>query len=643
MRRSDRPSIRLLLRRFRPDVLELELADTASVVTRALKIASPATPVSEPLDFEVLRAPESREFRECMAAEVSVDLCGSLGAVPVRGGPVAIAVPKIRDADEYLWPRVKVSRDLNVPLTTAEAAGARYGQHSMIGGAPSDSGDLVSGVAPKKPSKAYKTHKLPGRIVRQTLSVWDLLLPLLQPPIRLDVPERCDLPHSLYHYQVDGIQFLCEGRSALLADEMGTGKTVMSTVAMRLQFRAGRVSKALVICPLSLLSVWDKHIAEWAPELSRTVVHGDVKTRWADWRCPAHVYITTYDVMRGDALAPAKGEDPLLPRDMAASFDLVLLDEAQNIKNENSGRTRAVRSLQPRYRWALSGTPIENRIEDLVSLFSFVRPGLLPKEGLTPELASDLIGPYMKRRTKREVMKELPDKVRQDEWLEMDEGQLTAYRALEAKGAKDLEDLGDKVSRMHIFTLISQLKMICNFAPGAEDSPKLRLVKSKVEEIKAIGKKVLIFTQWVELGIKPIEKALREYGVVTFDGGMSKNARDAAVEKFRTDPDATVFLATVKSAGVGLTLTEASYVIHFDHWWNPAWMWQAEDRAHRRGQTEPVNVYSLWMQDSIEARVSEILQKKGCLHEEIVDGLAEGAIDGLISVQEWLQVLGVQG
>ena len=140
-----------------------------------------------------------------------------------------------------------------------------------------------------------------------------------------------------------------------------------------------------------------------------------------------------------------------------------------------------------------------------------------------------------------------------------------------------------------------------------------------------------------------IAAALAPFGVVTFDARLSAAQREAAVLKFRTDPSITAFVATVKSAGVGLTLTEASYVIHFDHWWNPAWMWQAEDRAHRRGQEQPVNVYSLWMADTIESRVHALLESKGLLHEEIVDGLSEGAEAGQISVREWLDVLGLPG
>lgn len=491
--------------------------------------------------------------------------------------------------------------------------------------------------------RAYREHRVPRRVLRQLMTTWDLLLPALHPPLELAHDGQFELPSRLYAYQVDGVRFLCETRAALLADEMGTGKTVMGTVAMRVLFRRGSVRCALIVAPLSVLRVWDRHLREWAPELEVTVVHGSQRRRMTDWRCPAHVFVTTYDVLRADVLPAERGGEPNMPMARRVAFDLVLLDEAQNIKNPESQRTRAVRRLAPSYRWALSGTPVENRLADLQSIFAFVQPRLLPREGLRPQEAADLIAPLVKRRTKAEVMRDLPPKIRQDLWLALDAAQRVAYAAAEADGRAELESLGDKVSKVHVFSLITKLKLICNFAPGATESPKLRALVEMVDEIKASGQKVLVFTQWVREGIDKLKGPLQRHGVVPFDARLSREQRDAAVERFRTDPQACVFLATVKSAGVGLTLTEASYVVHFDHWWNPAWMWQAEDRAHRRGQTQPVNVYSLWMEDTLEQRIHTILEQKGALHSEVIDGLSERALDELISLDEWITVFGGVG
>ncbi|MEZ5964954.1 MAG: DEAD/DEAH box helicase [Planctomycetota bacterium] len=544
-----------------------------------------------------------------------------------------LAPPAIGDD---LLSRARCSHDLLLRLSAPMVRGKRW-QTPEVGPAP------TVNAAPRPWRRAYREHRLPRRVLRQVLTPWDLLLPALHPPLELDTSAHFDLPSQLYAYQVDGVRFLCQSHAALLADEMGTGKTVMGTVAMRVLFRRGAVRCALVVAPLSVLRVWDSHLREWAPELEVTVVHGSQRRRATDWRCPAHVYLTTYDVLRADVLPATRGAEPNMPLSRRATLDLVMLDEAQSIKNPESGRTRAVRRLDPSYRWALSGTPVENRLGDLQSIFAFVQPRLLPRDGLRPQEAAALIAPLVKRRTKAEVMRDLPPKIRQDIWLGLDAAQRAAYGAAEAEGRAALASLGDRLSKVHVFSLITQLKLICNFAPGATDSPKLRALLEMVEEIRSSGQKVLVFTQWVREGIDKLVEPLRRFGVVPFDARLSREQRDAAIERFRTDPAAGVFLATVKSAGVGLTLTEASYVVHFDHWWNPAWMWQAEDRAHRRGQTQPVNVYSLWMEDTLEQRIHAILAKKGALHEEVVDGLSETAIDELISLDEWITLFGMGG
>ncbi|MEO0480523.1 MAG: DEAD/DEAH box helicase [Planctomycetota bacterium] len=476
-------------------------------------------------------------------------------------------------------------------------------------------------------------------------ATWDLLRPLLGPPLRFEDGAPVDLPHPLYSYQVDGVLFLAQNGSALLADEMGTGKTVMSTVALKLVIRNRKAQRALIVSPLSVVSVWRRHLAEWAPELEVVSVRGGKRQRSAHWRTPAHVHLVTFDTLRMDLDAEGKkGMDAVLPQHLAQRFDVVLLDEAQSVKNLDSGRSRAVRALHPKFRWALSGTPVENRLSDLCSLFAFVRPGLLgDADGLDAREASERIAPFVKRRTKKDVMKELPPKIREELWLELDEHQKEAYLELAELGRKKIDSLGDKASRVHIFAVLSRLQRICNFAPDQKSSPKLRATIERVEQVHANGEKILIFSQWLQDGVDRILEGLSGFGTVRFDARMSPAERERAVTRFREDPGITAFVATVKSAGVGLTLTEANHVVHFDHWWNPAWIWQAEDRAHRRGQTLPVQVASMWMQDTVEQRVRELLEKKGILHDEILGDLREQADGGVVSMGEWRSVLGGQG
>ncbi|HEX8399383.1 MAG TPA: SNF2-related protein [Pyrinomonadaceae bacterium] len=561
-----------------------------------------------------------------------------------------------------------------------------------------EQGDLFSSKTKSKSDgfvKAYKRGKNQGSnasFTTQTLTFWDLLYPVLLPPLDVDFNSQFELFKPLFKFQPAGIEFLVTNESALLADEMGTGKTVMSAVALKLLFRLGRAKKALIVCPVSLLNTWQEHLLDWAGELELTVVRGAPDIRKLDWKYNAHVYLTTYDTVASDFLTKIKKQndfkcpkcknhvnlgskitveddnmpyfscpychsylndylienlpkkEPIVDPEILDSFDVVLIDEAQYIKNKSSDRSRAIRLLKPKYKWALTGTPIENRLDDLISIFSFVKPDLFKKnQYISPRQASELIKPYFLRRLKKDVMKDLPPKVKQEIWLELDNDQMKAYKSVEQLGIKEIEDLGGKVTKIHIFSLLSKLKQICNFAPNKDKSAKTEELLDLVEQIKDNKQKVLIFSQYDVEGVTKLEKLLQPFGVSLLKGGMSDAARKSAINSFKHDPDISVFLATIKTGGVGLTLTEASYVIHFDHWWNPALMWQADDRVHRSGQkSSQVNIYSFWMKGTVEERIHAILKEKGLLFDEVINGLSVEDIDEMFTIDDWLDVLGIK-
>lgn len=540
---------------------------------------------------------------------------------------------------EQIESPTRVSDNLFTKLLCSGIDGKRYSdqkgeekkQGSLFSDFPSTSekGDF---------KKAYKRTRTPNSIsthVVKKLALWDLIYPILLPPLNLDFTPQLDLPHPLRDYQKLGITFLVDHESALLADEMGTGKTVMSTVALRLLFKTGKVKKALIICPVNLLKVWQDHLLDWASELEFTVVRGTKEVRELDWKYPAHVYLTNYETIRTDFLT-----DPLITPEILSSFDVVIIDEAQKIKNRISEQSKAVKMVRPKYRWALTGTPVENRLDDLVSIFEFVKPNYLRSEGLTPSLAVQYIKPFFLRRLKKDVLKDLPPKTKEVIWLELEQAQKEEYDEARRVGTGKLESLGAKVTKVHIFTLINQLKQICNFASNGASS-KVKALIERVEEIRDNDQKVIVFSQYVEQGVGKLEEVLKPFGVAVMKGGMSLPDKEASIKQFKSDPDITVFLPTIQTGGVGLTLTEASYVIHFDHLWNPAIMWQAEDRVHRHGQTRGVNIYSFWMRNTIEERIYQKLYEKGLLFEEVVNGLSEKAIEQMISTEEWLEILGV--
>ncbi len=242
-------------------------------------------------------------------------------------------------------------------------------------------------------------------------------------------------------------------------------------------------------------------------------------------------------------------------------------------------------------------------------------------------------------------MPTLPPKIYSPIELELDEEQDIAYRQEESGIRIEFNEIlarGEKVTKQHIFAKLTKLKQICNFAPNKSTSPKTDSLREQIEEIIESGNKVIVFSQYIDEGISKLEKLLEPYGVAKIVGGQSDSIRRREIERFKKGKDIPVLVASVRSGGEGLNLTEASYVVHFDHWWNPAVMWQAEDRVHRHGQTKGVNIYSYWMKDTIDDRIRQKLREKGILFEQVVDGLAEDKIEEYITTDEWLEIFGVK-
>ncbi|MEW6029720.1 MAG: SNF2-related protein [Chloroflexota bacterium] len=516
-------------------------------------------------------------------------------------------------ADKH-WQKITSPRNENVPQAE-EKSEKQKGK-----------GDFIESIPKKRGRKLKKQQPLP--------SIWDLLFAVLQPPLTLGQSENLFLPNAPYPYQWQGIKFLTDNEHALLADDMGTGKTVMTIVALKILIRQAKIHCALILCPPSVLYEWKRHLDDWASELTTYLIRSLQKdVRKSLWETPMHIYVTTYDTLRSDI------ENHILPS--LTHFDIVILDEAHHIKNMKSKRFRAIKRLQPKRRWALTGTPIQNKIEDMASIFEFVYPEYLTSFDLRPEQIQARIKPYFLRRRKKEVMPELPPKIYEPIELELDEDQEIAYREAETGIREELSALGDKVTKQHIFAKLTILKQICNFAPRKFTSPKTDSLKEQVEEIIESGNKVIVFSQYVDEGVSKLEKTLETYGVAKIVGGQTDANRKSEIERFKKNPEISILIASVRSGGEGLNLTEASYVIHFDHWWNPAVMWQAEDRVHRRGQTKGVNIYSYWMKDTIDERIRQKLREKGILFEQIVDGLAEENIEELFTVNDWLEMFGV--
>jgi SNF2 family DNA or RNA helicase len=489
-------------------------------------------------------------------------------------------------------------------------------------------------ATPPTPNANRPPRKLATRIAPtgDTVLFKDRLLYLLQPPIEhMFVGRQMTVPFPPYPYQLEGIAFLMPRHAALLADEMGLGKTIQTILALRLLLQAGLVRRALLVCPKPLVFNWCRELRGWADDLPFEVIGGDLAARRAAWRVSTAPFkIVNYEVLTRDAEMACDG---------SVHFDLVILDEAQRVKNRESKTAQVVRSLRRSRSWALTGTPIENKPDDLVNLFAFLDPGRVPPETPTkvlPQLTADCI----LRRTKDEVLDDIPPKTIRDAYLELTPAQRAAYDLAESEGIVHLNELGDTVSVQHVFELVMRLKQICNFDPRTGESAKLERLLADIAEVAESGRKAIVFSQWVE-PLEILARALARFGPLQYHGRIPTTLRVQILDHFKNDPDSHVLLMSYGTGSVGLNLQFANYVFLFDRWWNPAIEDQAINRAHRIGQKQPVFVTRFISQDTIEGRIAEVLDRKRQIFEELIAsngppsrlGLSEDEIFGLFNIR----------
>lgn len=471
----------------------------------------------------------------------------------------------------------------------------------------------------------------------------DLLLRLaiaLQAPPRLFTddggPLRWHAP--LAPYQRDGVETLLTHREVLLADDMGLGKTVQTAAALRILCFRERIESALVVCPASLIHQWRAELRRWAPELTVVPVAGSPAERGRLWQLPAHVYLVGYETLRGDVMDLRNS--PVLRR----RWDVVLLDEASRIKNRDSGVSQACKRIPRDRRWALTGTPLENSTEDLVSLFDFLLGD--PTDKTRPwhrtEIRSTLKTLQL-RRKKGDVLPDLPPLRIEELTLELGDRQREAYDRAEREGTLRLRQFGPSLTITHVLELISRLKQICNAEPVSGESAKLEDIAARLATLVAEGHRALIFSQFTDgqFGVEMVARDLRAFHPVTFTGAMSAKHRSDAVRAFRSDQRHKALILSLRAGGVGLNLQSASYVFHLDRWWNPAIEDQAESRAHRMGQPYPVTAFRYVCADTIEERIEAILQEKRHLFKEFVDDVSRD-LKRMLTADEMFGLFGLR-
>ncbi len=481
-------------------------------------------------------------------------------------------------------------------------------------------------------SQQFRREQTRLRPPRDTVQIKDRLLYLLQPPLEsLFLGNKVELPFKPFPYQVKGVAFLMPRHHALIADEMGLGKTVQVIVSLRLLFHAGLIRNALVVCPKPLVINWSRELRLWAPDIPFEVVGGDLEQRRATWHvsnCP--VKLVNYELLTRDAEEVAQER---------VKFDVVVLDEAQRIKTRESKTAHAVCSLKRDRSWAMSGTPIENTVEDLINIFAFVDPHLIPPDTpvrMLPSLTSD----YLLRRTKEMVVSDMPPRIIHDVYLELTSEQREAYEMAEKEGVIHLNALGGTITVQHVFELVMRLKQICNFDHRTGASAKLERLLADMEEVAASDRKAIIFSQWTQ-PLDRLAEHLKPFGPMLYHGKVPQRDRQAILDRFKSDPSKHVLLMSYGTGSVGLNLQFTNYVFLFDRWWNPAIEDQAINRAHRLGQKSAVFVSRFISQNTIEGRIAEVLEQKRALFNEMIAGngppatlgLSEEEVFGLFDIQ----------
>jgi SNF2 family DNA or RNA helicase len=431
------------------------------------------------------------------------------------------------------------------------------------------------------------------------------------------------VPAKLHDYQWEGIAFLFRSRAALLADEMGLGKTVQAAVAISLLLdRDPGFGRALIVAPAALTINWVQEITRWAPAVTVRMVTGDVRNREAYYLLPIPVLVASYEQIRSDSL-------DRIPPD---TFDLVVLDEAQRIKNRNSTTAFASRLLPRKRAWALSATPLENHEKDLASILSFLSPGL-PVELGRRDIASQLAS-LMLRRRKQEVRAELPSVLIQDLPIALADVQRARYDSLWYDRASQLRSVNSREEGATLLALITKLKLVCNYDRLSNTSSKLEALRAVIDGAGDDGR-VLVFSQFVDT-LQWVASRL-DVEVELLTGATAPESREKVIDTFNRGPSPRALLVSLRAGGVGLNLGEATHVVLFDRWWNPAVEIQAIFRAHRFDRNSPLHVIRFLTAGTIEERINAILQAKGRLFADVVESVETSAAP--FTREELLQIL----
>ncbi len=413
-------------------------------------------------------------------------------------------------------------------------------------------------------------------------------------------------------FQLRGVEWLVQHKSGILADDMGLGKTVQAITVLRVLINQGVIANALVICPKSLLANWEDELSMWAPELSHIRLTPPASIRDEAWRISlgrTHLLLTNYEQMR---------KPPEVLRKQG--IDVIIADEVHRIRNIGALATEGIQLISRHRFWGLTGTPLEKDTTDLVTLLTLLEPTRFSEreKALHPDSLRAQVQPYVLRRLKSEVLKELPDVIEFKQTLELLPRQRKSYLRVQQRLIK-ADDLG-------VLAIINELRKMCDYDESSGESVKADRILEILQDIRTSNEKAIVFSYLLrplDILQDRISNIMGSKAVVQLRGTMTTETRDKVIRTFKTDPSVTVLLCSSRVGGEGLTLTEANHVIFFNEWWNPSANIQARDRVVRIGQRRGVSVYKFRCRRTIEDDLEVILEDKSRMMTDLVDRLAE--------------------
>ncbi|WP_138420707.1 DEAD/DEAH box helicase [Aquibacillus sediminis] len=569
---------------------------------------------------------------QAMMAQSEIDLSSSIdlqensGMLDIRFDMEGITDSEVQHVLEALMEKKRYYRIPNGALLSLEGEGfdsfRELAQNLQL-----KKNQLQDGQLQVSAARSFQVEDALQPSYFQYSEAFENLLTQLKHPTELNFPLPKQLEAELRDYQHTGFQWMKTlshyHLGGILADDMGLGKTVQTISYLLSEKEASsQAYRALIVAPASLVYNWKKEFEKFAPTMTTKVVSGSKQQRRRAMTADESVdiYITSYPLLRKD-----------IDLYEHTYFDALILDEAQAIKNHLTLTAKAARSIQAGNRFALSGTPIENSLEELWSIFQTISPGLFGNKqtflSFDPNYIAKITRPFILRRIKKDVLHELPDKLETVQYSELTKNQKEVYLAYVERMQQQLDqtvqEKGFEKGKLEILAGLTRLRQVCCHPSLFLDnytgqSGKLEQLRELVDELQANGKRALIFSQFSSM-LSMINTTLQQENIDTFylDGSTPAQERMDMVDQFN-EGEKSIFLISLKAGGTGLNLTGADTVILFDLWWNPAIEEQAAGRAHRIGQKKVVQVIRMITEGTIEEKIYELQQKKRELVDQII-------------------------